>query len=102
MNLTAWKQQILTEYQTIQQDEDALINQEMNKRIIQTWTQQNPALHQQLKTLGIVTQAATVMQARMWKERDDLIAEGMPVTDAREIAERNHLMQQPEIAEPTE
>jgi len=31
-------------------------------------------------------------QARMFQEMDEMIAHGMPVTDAREQAERNHLM----------
>ena len=35
---------------------------------------------------------AKVLQARMWLRQEELMRGGMPVTDAREQAEREHLM----------
>lgn len=41
-----------------------------------------------LEAAKLASPLAKVLQARMWARQDELIDGGMPVTDARELAER--------------
>jgi hypothetical protein len=49
-----------------------------------------------LERAGMTDKLAFVVQQRMWEEQDRLIEAGLPYTDAREIAERENLMMEPE------
>jgi tartrate dehydratase alpha subunit/fumarate hydratase class I-like protein len=89
---TSWASQIKAEYQRLAEDENHLHNQLLHKQILQDWKTASPHMVKTLELTGILDQTAFVMQARMFQEMDELIAQGMPVTDAREQAEKNHLM----------
>ena len=88
----SWVSQIKAEYQQLIEDENHLHNQVLHKQILQEWRADSPKMVKTLELAGILDKTAFVMQARMFQEMDQLIAQGMPITDAREQAERNHLM----------
>lgn len=92
-------QRIKAEHQKYLADEETLHNQELHKRILLTWQQNSPKMVLRLRTQGVLEALAYVCQQRMWQERKQLIKAGMPLTDAREQAEREHLMLEPEAQE---
>ena len=55
-----------------------------------------------LEKQGILDDLAFVCQERMWRAAKDNRKAGLPVTDAREQAERDHLMLEPEEPEALE
>ena len=77
-------------------DEGAEITIPLHQRILATWKADSPAMYLRLRTQGVLEAMAFVCQQRMWDEQARLIKAGMPVTDAREQAERQHLMLDPE------
>lgn len=89
-------QRIKAEHQKYLDDEETLHNQEMHQRILATWKASSPKMYLRLRTQGVLEAMAFVAQQRMWKEQSLLIRGGMPITDAREQAERAHLMLEPE------
>lgn len=89
-------QRIKAEHQRLLANEETLHNQDLHKRILATWQQTSPKMHLRLRTQGALEALAFVAQQRMWAEQAQLIKAGTPVTDAREQAERNHLMLEPE------
>ena len=91
-----YRQQIEQEYQALIANEEHLHNQVLQKQILETWKQTSPKMYQRLKMQGIAEKLAYVLQERMWVEMDKLIEAGYPVTDAREQAERDNLMLEPE------
>lgn len=90
------------EYRRLKDDENHLHNNLMHQSILRTWEQDSPAMWERLTRLGIAEAMAFVAQAKMWARSKELRDAGMPVTDAREQAEREHLMLEPEPPEPAE
>ena len=88
-------QRIKAEYQKYL-DEGAEITIPLHQRILATWKADSPAMYLRLRTQGVLEAMAFVCQQRMWQECDRLERSGMPMTDAREQAEREHLMLEPE------
>ena len=80
-------------------DEGAEITIPLHQRILATWKADSPAMYLRLRTQGVLEAMAFVCQQRMWDEQARLMKAGMPVTDAREQAERQHLMLEPESAQ---
>jgi hypothetical protein len=76
--------------------EEVLHNTEMQKRILASWKQESPKMWTNLQAQGLTDKMAFVAQERMWRRKDELIKAGYPVTDAREQAEREELMLDPE------
>lgn len=84
-------------------DPDLLQNNEMHRRILRSWETERPAMWARLTAQNLTETMAFLAQQRMWEERDRLLEAGMPLTDAREQAEREHLMLGPEQkAEPAQ
>ena len=90
------------EHRRYQEDPNLLHNEDLHCRILETWKQGSPQFHKDLVAAGVAEEAAFVAQQRMWEERDRLVAAGWALTDAREQAERNHLMLGPDLPEQTE
>lgn len=82
--------------------EDVIHSLELHQRILETWRRDSPQMATRLEKRGILDDLAFVSQERMWQAAKAYRKGGMPVTDAREQAERDHLMLEPEQAEPTE
>jgi len=91
-----WISQIKLEYQRLQRNEEVLHNQVLHRRILKTWREQSPAMWGRLQAAKLTEALAFVMQQRMWQMTDELEAAGYPPTDAREQAEAEHLMLEPE------
>ena len=89
-------QRIKAEYQKYLDDEQTLHNKQMHARILATWKANSPRMYLRLRTQGVLDPLAFVCQQRMWEESDQLEKSGMAVTDAREQAERDNLMLEPE------
>lgn len=79
------------------ENEDVIHNREMHHQILATWKRDSPQMTKRLRNLQVLDDMAFVCQERMWQANDDYRASGMPPTDAREIAEREHLMLEPEM-----
>lgn len=100
-----WAAEIRKEWADLQADENLIHNEDLHRRIIATWKQESPQMWRRLQNAGMGGTLARVLQQRMWKEQEALISSGMPVTDAREQAERQHLMLEPEsemLSDPAE
>lgn len=78
------------------EDEDVIHNREMHHQILATWKRDSPQMTKRLRNLQVLDDLAFVCQERMWQANDGYRASGMPPTDARETAEREHLMLEPE------
>ena len=91
-----WIEQIRQEYQRLLADEDVIHNRDLHKRILAAWRLESPKLWANLSRVGLTTPLAYVLQERMWQEVNEQLRQGVPLTDAREQAERNHLMLEPE------
>jgi hypothetical protein len=72
----------------------------LRDRILKAWEQDSPQMWASLQSQGLTEKLAFVVQERMWRRQDELMKVGYPVTDARETAEREELMLEPE-SEPT-
>lgn len=86
-------------HQEFSQGEELIHNTELDKQIKETWLVNSPKMYQDLKRQRILDKTAFVLQELMWQESDRLEAAGMPPTDAREMAEREWLMLEPEEEE---
>ena len=82
-------------------DPDLIQNQEMHRRLLATWERDRPRMWASLSAAGrgVADDLAFVAQQRMWERRAELMKAGMPLTDARETAEREHLLLTPEADE---
>ena len=89
-------QRIKAEHQKYLDNEETLHNQNLHQRILATWKAESPAMYLRLRTQGVLEAMAFVCQQRMWEQQAQLMKAGMPVTDAREQAERDQLMLEPE------
>lgn len=77
-------------------------NLEMHKMILETWKRDSPKMTARLNKLKVTDELAYVSQERMWQTMTQYQKAKMPPTDAREQAEKEHLMLEPESQEPTE
>lgn len=91
-----WIAQIQKEHAALKASEETVHNRDLHQRILSSWKQTSPQMMRKLERAGIVEPLAFVVQQRMWAEQAAMIGQGMAVTDAREQAERNHLMLEPE------
>ena len=80
-------------------DPDLIQNNDLHRRILATWERGSPKMWASLKAAGVADEAAFLAQQRMWEEQALLIETGVPVTDAREEAEKAHLLLAPEMEE---
>lgn len=79
-------------------DPDQRPNTILNERIMAAWRLESPKFWARLMSVSpsFPEDLATVLQAEMRVMYDSLIESGMSYTDAREIAERETLMMEPE------
>lgn len=68
--------------------------------ILARWKQDSPKMWARLERLGLTHKMAFYCQEQMWRMQDELLKAGYPITDAREVAERETLMLEPETEEP--
>ena len=80
-------------------DAGEVVTNPLHQRILETWKRDSPKMYLRLRSQGVLEAMAFVCQVRMWEESDRLEKAGMPPTDAREQAEREHLMLEPEAAQ---
>jgi hypothetical protein len=83
---------------------DLMHNLDLHRRILRSWELERPAMWARLSQQKMTETLAFLAQQRMQEERDRLLEAGMPITDAREQAERAHLMlgPEPEVEPPLE
>lgn len=91
-----WMQQIRAEAARLEADEEHLHNKVLHQTIQATWERDSPAMWERLSKANLVEPLAMVLQARMWARKKELMQAGLPVTDAREQAEAELLMLEPE------
>jgi hypothetical protein len=91
-----WKRQLEQELSQAEASPNYVLNLDLHRRILASWKQDSPAMWRRLQSAGVGALLARVVQQRMWDEQEKLISSGMPVTDAREQAEKAHLMLEPE------
>ena len=82
--------------------EEVIHNPDLHRQILETWRRDSPKMVARLEKQGILDDMAFVCQERMWRAAKDNRKAGLPVTDAREQAERDHLMLEPEEPEALE
>ena len=90
---------IRKEYEALKADETVMHNRDLHQHVLQTWKRNSPKMWWRLTKANLTNALAYVLQERMWQETDRLLRAGLPMTDAREIAEREHLMLEPEEPE---
>lgn len=95
-----WAATIRAEYEKLKGDEMHLHNNLIHNSILETWERESPVMWRRLRAARLTDPLAYVVQARMWAQQEELMRGGMPVTDAREQAEREHLMLEPEDDTP--
>ena len=82
--------------------EEVIHNPDLHQQILEVWRRDSPKMVARLEKQGILEDLAFVCQERMWRAAKDNRKAGLPVTDAREQAERDHLMLEPEEPEELE
>lgn len=82
--------------------EEVIHNPDLHQQILEAWRRYSPKMVARLEKQGILDDLAFVCQERMWRAAKDNRKAGLPVTDAREQAERDHLMLEPEEPEALE
>lgn len=82
--------------------EEVIHNPDLHQQILEAWRRDSPKMVARLEKQGILDDLAFVCQERMWRAAKDNRKAGLPVTDAREQAERDHLMLEPEEPEALE
>lgn len=92
----SWYAKIQEEYERYLSDDDTLHNRVIHQNILDTWKYSSPRMYQRLDAKGMLEAVAYVSQQRMWEAMDDYLEAGYSITDAREQAERDHLMLEPE------
>ena len=94
-----WVKEIRRCAANLRASEETLTNQEVHAWICSTWANGSPAMMAQLEVANLVDDLALVLQERMWNRQAELLKAGFSVTDAREQAEREELMLDPEASE---
>ena len=82
--------------------EEVIHNPDLHQQILEVWRRDSPKMVARLEKQGILEDLAFVCQERMWRAAKDNRKAGLPVSDAREQAERDHLMLEPEEPEALE
>ena len=82
--------------------DEVIHNPDLHQQILEAWRRDSPKMVARLEKQGILDDLAFVCQERMWRAAKDNRKAGLPVTDAREQAERDHLMLEPEEPEALE
>lgn len=77
-------------------DREEIYNIDLHKRILKACRILRPQMWAKLKEDGTAEDLALVLQVAMWNAVDQYEKAGMPPTDARELAEREWLMMEPE------
>jgi hypothetical protein len=77
-------------------DREEIYNLDLHKRILKAWRILRPQMWAKLKEDGTAEDLALVLQVAMWNAVDQYEKAGMPPTDARELAEREWLLMEPE------
>ena len=95
-----WGKQIREQANKLEADEEHVHNNLLHKQILATWQEHSPTMWRRLESVGLTQPLAMVLQARMWDRQEELLRAGLPVTDAREQAEKETLMQEPEAEVP--
>jgi|GEM_PF-6363780 len=98
----SWDAQIQEEYERYLNDDDTIHNRIIHQDIINIWKSNSPRMYQRLDAKGMLEAVAYVSQQRMWEAMDDYLEAGYSITDAREQAERDHLMLELEDSESYE
>src|SRR5687767_3142541 len=91
-----WAQEIRREADALDANEEHIHNRRIHDSTLETWKRDSPRMWARLEAAKLANPLAKVLQARMWDRQGELIRGGMPVTDAREVAERENLMLEPE------
>lgn len=95
-----WAMEIRREYKRLEEaGELAGPLHPVLETILKTWERDSPKMWTNLRRLMLTEQLAQVLLARMYARSKELREAGMPVTDAREQAEREILMLEPEEPE---
>ena len=74
----------------------------LRRQILKAWELYRPEMLVRLNKAGIAEPLANILQARMYATYQTYLKAGMPYTDAREQAEQEWLMLEPEEPETTE
>lgn len=90
---------IKAERKQYEEDEEVIHNRDLHSQILSTWRRCSPKMVKELEALKILDDMAFVCQERMWRTSELYRKGGMYFTDAREQAEREHLMLEPEEIE---
>ncbi len=77
-------------------DREEIYSLDLHKRILKAWRILRPKMWASLKENGTAEDLALVLQVAMWDAVDRYEKAGIPPTDARELAEREWLMMEPE------
>lgn len=84
----------LTESTKLQETDP--IGSPMEERVLETWRTKRPKMVAELARYGAVEALAHVLVERCLETEKKLLQSGLPLADAREQAERDWLMLQPE------
>lgn len=101
MNNLQLAMKIKAERQQYEQ-EGVIHNKILHKQILATWLRDSPQMHARLQKQKVLEDLAYVSQERMWRQMRAYQDGGMAMTDAKEQAEREHLMLEPEALEQPE
>jgi hypothetical protein len=91
-----WARKIKQEAAALKADEYLLHNRRFHRELLQTWQEHSPVMWERLQKADLADDLAWVLQERMWNRSKELRESGMPIPDAREQAEREFLMREPE------
>lgn len=80
----------------IRDREELMFSLALDKQIKRAWEVGRPEMWARLTNQGLVDDLALVLQVAMWESEKRYLKAGMPPTDAREQAEREWLMLEPE------
>lgn len=83
-------------------EQEIPINLQLNEQILKTWEALRPVMWRRLAMSKTAEDLALVVQVAMWDAVEAYERAGMPPTDAREQAEREWLMMEPEAEETPE
>ncbi|MGH1449665.1 MAG: hypothetical protein ACRBBM_09625 [Pseudomonadaceae bacterium] len=87
---------IKAERKQYEEVDEVIHNRDLHSQILSTWRRDSPKMVKELEALNILDDMAFVCQERMWRAEEAFSKGGMYFTDAREQAERENLMLEPE------
>lgn len=80
-------------------DREEPFNQDLHQQILAAWERERPQMWARLQQQEIADELARAVQSKMWEAETMYRRAGMMYTDARETAEREWLMLEPEADE---